>query len=62
MAAKAPRLIFNDYLDAGLTILFVSVSWVLVFETIRVCRRNLSQGPGHYHDDADSEECASCAG
>jgi carbon starvation protein len=62
MAAKAPRLIFNDYLDAGLTILFVTVSWVLLFETIRVCRANLSKGPGRSHDDAEEEECASCAG
>lgn len=62
MAAKAPRLIFNDYLDAGLTILFVSVSWILLFETIRVCRANLSKGQGHSHEDADEEECTSCAG
>jgi carbon starvation protein len=39
MAAKAPRLIFNDYLDAGLTALFVTVSWILAFETFRVCRK-----------------------
>ncbi len=62
MAAKAPRLIFNDYLDAGLTVLFVTVSWVLVFETIRVCRANLSKGSGHSHDDTDEDGCASCAG
>ena len=62
MAAKAPRLIFNDYLDAGLTLLFVSVSWILVFETVRVCRANLSKGSGRSHDDTDGDECASCAG
>lgn len=62
MAAKAPRLIFNDYLDAGLTILFVSVSWILAFETIRVCRASLSKGPRHFHDDADGDACARCAG
>jgi carbon starvation protein len=62
MAAKAPRLIFNDYLDAGLTILFVTVSWILVFETVRVCRANLSKGSGHSHGDVDGDECTSCAG
>ena len=62
MAVKAPRLIFNDYLDAGLTILFVTVSWILVFETIRVCRANLSKGQGHSDNEADEKECASCAG
>ena len=35
--AKAPHLIFNDYLDAGLTLLFISVSWILAVETLRVC-------------------------
>ena len=62
MAAKAPRLIFNDYLDAGLTILFVTVSWILVFETVRVCRANLSKGSGHSHDDMKGDECRGCAG
>lgn len=62
MAAKAPRLIFNDYLDAGLTILFVTVSWILVFETVRVCRANLSKGSGHSHDDVKGDECRGCAG
>ena len=37
-AAKLPQLIFNDYLDAGLTALFIAVSWVLAVETFRVCR------------------------
>jgi carbon starvation protein len=62
MAAKAPRLIFNDYLDAGLTLLFVTVSWILVFETVRVCRAHISKGQGRSHDDADGDECPSCAG
>ena len=62
MAAKAPRLIFNDYLDAGLTILFVTVSWILVFETVRVCWANLSKGSGHSHDDVKGDECRGCAG
>ena len=35
-AAKAPQLIFNDYLDAALTALFLTITLVLVFETLRV--------------------------
>jgi carbon starvation protein len=35
-AASAPQLIFNDYLDAGLTLLFLVVTWVLVLDTLRV--------------------------
>ncbi|HEY8520721.1 MAG TPA: carbon starvation CstA family protein [Gammaproteobacteria bacterium] len=36
-AAQAARLIFNDRLDAGLTAFFLLTTWVLVFETARVC-------------------------
>jgi len=36
-AAQAPRLIFNDRLDAALTLFFLITVWVLVFETCRVC-------------------------
>ena len=36
--AKVPRLLFNDYLDAGLTLLFIIVTWVLVLDTMRICR------------------------
>jgi carbon starvation protein len=36
-AAQAPQLIFNDYLDAGLTALFLVVLWTLVVDTLRVC-------------------------
>ncbi|MDD5035323.1 MAG: carbon starvation CstA family protein [Methylococcaceae bacterium] len=35
-AASAPQLIFNDYLDAGLTLMFLTVTWVLVLDTLRV--------------------------
>jgi len=35
-AATAPQLIFNDYLDAALTALFLTVTWVLVLDTLRV--------------------------
>ncbi len=40
-AAQAPRLIFNDRLDAALTAFFLLTVWVLVIETIRVCRAAL---------------------
>jgi carbon starvation protein len=36
-AEQAPRLIFNDRLDAALTLFFLITVWVLVFETARVC-------------------------
>jgi carbon starvation protein len=41
-AAQAPRLIFNDRLDAALTLFFLITVWVLVVETARVCRAALS--------------------
>jgi carbon starvation protein len=36
-ATQAPRLIFNDRLDAALTLFFLITVWVLIFETARVC-------------------------
>jgi carbon starvation protein len=44
-AAKAPQLIFNDYLDAGLTALFLAVSWILAADTLRVCGLILARKP-----------------
>ncbi len=44
-AAKAPQLLFNDYLDAGLTALFITVSWILAFETLRVCAAIVANRP-----------------
>ncbi len=35
-AAAAPQLIFNDYLDAGLTLLFLTVTWILALDAVRV--------------------------
>ena len=62
MAAKAPRLIFNDYLDAGLTLLFVSVSWILVFETIRACRTHWLGGTGSPKAGTKGHHCPECVG
>jgi Carbon starvation protein, predicted membrane protein len=41
-AAQAPQLIFNDQLDALLTVFFLATIWVLVIETLRVCHAALS--------------------
>ena len=41
-AAQAPRLIFNDQLDAALTLFFLITVWVLVVETARICHARLS--------------------
>ncbi|QSA97208.1 carbon starvation CstA family protein [Methylococcus sp. EFPC2] len=35
-AKQAPQLIFNDYLDAALTAIFLGLTWVLVLDTLRV--------------------------
>ena len=43
--ASAPQLIFNDYLDAALTALFLGLTWILVLDTVRVCYRVLSGKP-----------------
>jgi carbon starvation protein len=36
LASKAPSLIFNDYLNAGLTSVFMLITWLLVADTLRV--------------------------
>ena len=41
-AVQAPRLIFNDRLDAALTAFFLITVWVLVIETTRICHAALS--------------------
>jgi len=41
-AEQAPRLIFNDRLDAALTAFFLITVWVLVVETTRVCHASIS--------------------
>ena len=44
-AAIAPQLIFNLHLDAWLTLFFVSLLWLIVFDMLRVCVRYLSGKP-----------------
>jgi carbon starvation protein len=41
-AAVAPQLIFNQHLDAWLTLFFVIVLWVVIFDMLRVCYRHLA--------------------
>jgi carbon starvation protein len=44
-AAIAPQLIFNLHLDAWLTLFFVSLLWLIVFDMLRVCIRYLTGKP-----------------
>jgi carbon starvation protein len=44
-AAVAPQLIFNQHLDAWLTVFFVTVLWVIVLDMLRVCSRSLAGKP-----------------
>jgi carbon starvation protein len=41
-AAVAPQLIFNQHLDAYLTMFFVVVLWVVIIDMLRLCARYLS--------------------
>jgi carbon starvation protein len=40
-AAVAPQLIFNQHLDAYLTMFFVVVLWVVIIDMLNICRRHL---------------------
>jgi carbon starvation protein len=42
---QAPQLIFNDYLDAALTGLFLLITWLLVADTLRVIFNILTGRP-----------------
>ena len=44
-AAIAPKLIFNFQLDAVLTVFFVCLLWLIVFDMVRVCVRYLMGKP-----------------
>ena len=41
-AAVAPQLIFNQHLDAYLTLFFVAVLWVVIVDMLRLCVRYLT--------------------
>jgi carbon starvation protein len=44
-AAVAPQLIFNQHLDAYLTMFFVMVLWIVLFDMLLLCSRHLSGKP-----------------
>jgi carbon starvation protein len=44
-AAVAPQLIFNQQLDAWLTLFFIAVLWVVIFDTLRTCWRHIAGKP-----------------
>lgn len=44
-ALVAPQLIFNQQLDAWLTVFFVTVLWIVFFDMLRVCARHLTDKP-----------------
>ncbi|PKO47977.1 MAG: carbon starvation protein A [Betaproteobacteria bacterium HGW-Betaproteobacteria-22] len=44
-AAVAPQLIFNQHLDAYLTLFFVVVLWVVIIDMLRLCARYLAGRP-----------------
>jgi carbon starvation protein len=44
-AKVAPELIFNQRLDAGLTVFFAAVLWIVIFDMLRNCYRVVSGKP-----------------
>jgi carbon starvation protein len=44
-AAVAPQLIFNQRLDAGLTVFFVAILWIVIFDMLRTCYRVVNGKP-----------------
>ncbi len=41
-AAVAPQLIFNQHLDAFLTMFFVAVLWVVLIDMFRMCWKSIN--------------------
>ena len=39
LAQQLPRLLFNDYVNTALTALFLTLTWILILDTARVCYR-----------------------
>ena len=46
-AAVAPQLIFNQRLDAVLTVFFAAVLWLIIVDTLRTCWRVANGRPVH---------------
>jgi len=57
-AATAPQLIFNSYLDAGLTALFLVLIWIVTADMLRVCYRVLTGKP--HAPSSESDYTVSC--
>ena len=57
-ALKAPQLLFNDYLDVCLTVLFIGVSWVLALDTLRICWRIVTRRPHPPSSESQYQETA----
>jgi carbon starvation protein len=55
-AAVAPQLIFNQRLDAVLTVLFTTILWVVILDTARVCVRRLRGLPVRSSSEAPYRE------
>lgn len=54
-AAIAPQLIFNQHLDAWLTLFFVSVLWLVILDMLRMCARHLNGKPVPQFSEAPHE-------
>ena len=39
MVKQVPQMLFNDYLNTALTALFLTLTWILILDTARVCTR-----------------------
>ena len=44
-AAVAPQLIFNQHLDAYLTLFFVAMLWIVIVDMLWICTQHLSGKP-----------------
>ena len=55
---QAPRLIFNDHLNAAMTLIFLIIAWVVVFATIRIVAQVLRGAPTSPLSEAPYEAAA----
>ena len=55
---QAPRLIFNDHLNAAMTLIFLIIAWVVVFATLRSVAQVLRGAPTSPLSEAPYEAAA----
>ncbi len=55
---QAPRLIFNDHLNAAMTLIFLIIAWVVVFATLRIVAQVLRGAPTSPLSEAPYEAAA----